>query len=166
MTASTLTVVLAVWGAFVSSVLAGIKFWETFWRDRLRLSSTYSLSGQDGSPHVITIANLSSLPVQVSAAELWWVPNFLPLKRRIPVPVTPRYFYTTTFKIDGHSLHVFEIDGRDKFNWDFETTKGRKLYLYLHIFGRRNEKRLMVYAPGTWRAGRWERFRRGLSRFP
>lgn len=98
---------LAAWGAAVSTGLAGIKIWETFWRDRLRLASTYSLTGEEGEPHLITIANLSSLPVQVSSAELYWVPNFFPLNRPDPCSATPDYFYTTTFRIDGHSAYTF-----------------------------------------------------------
>lgn len=92
---------LALWGAVVSSGLAGIKIWETFWRDRIKIESTYSISYSPEWPHQITIANMSSIPVQVSSAELYWVPNFFPLKRRIPSIATPDYFYTTTFKIDG-----------------------------------------------------------------
>lgn len=157
---------LALWGAAVSSGLAGIKIWETFWKDRVRLASTYSLTDQDGEPHTITVANLSSLPVQISSAELYWVPNFLSFPRRSPSSATPDHFFTETFKIDGHDAHSFEFADQDKFSWDYKTTDGRKLYLYLHVFGRPSPVRLLVYDPERWGRGRWRRLAKTFSRFP
>lgn len=165
-TAGQLSGLLALWGAGVSTGLAGIKIWETFWRDRIKIESTYSISFDGEWPHRITVANMSSVPVQVSAAELYWVPNFFPLKRRHPSIATPDSFYTTTFRIDGHSSHAFVFEGKDKFDVSSETTEGRKLYIYLHIFGRSRPKRLLVYTPDNWRNRWWQRWRRRLSRFP
>lgn len=157
---------LTIWGAGVSTALAGIKIWETFWKDRLKLESTFSLTTHVGEAHKITVANLSSLPVQISFVELYWVPNFFPLKRRETDLATPTEYYTSIRKIDGHSHLTFEYSGDDRFDWSYETVQGRRLYMYLHIFGRDRPRRLLIYSPDSWRRSKWNRFKSRWSRFP
>jgi hypothetical protein len=52
---------LTVWGAALATMLGAIKLWEV-WKDRLRLATTYSFTGQEGAPDQITIINLGPLP--------------------------------------------------------------------------------------------------------
>jgi hypothetical protein len=35
--------ICAIWRAFWSTTLAGVKLWETFWKDRIQLTTTYFL---------------------------------------------------------------------------------------------------------------------------
>jgi hypothetical protein len=68
------------WGAGLSTILAGIKVWETIWRDRLKLATSYSWTGELGTDDTITIVNLSSTPVHVAYWTLAWKPRFLSWK--------------------------------------------------------------------------------------
>lgn len=160
-------VYLAGWGAALSTVLFAIKLWESFWKDRIKIESTYLIAYGGDNPHRITTANMSSVPIQVSNAELYWVPNFFPLNRPTPRIATPDSFYTASaFRIDGHSPHVFMFEGEERFDVSSSTTSGRKLYLYLHIFGRKRPKKLMIFKPDNWQTKWLDRCRRKLSRFP
>jgi hypothetical protein len=66
---------LTVWGAVLSTGLACIKVWESFWKDRIRLATSYSFVGEGGPASTISVANLSALPVLVSSWELAWEPK-------------------------------------------------------------------------------------------
>jgi hypothetical protein len=80
----------AIWGAVVSTILGLVKLWETFWKDRIRLATTYSFTGEEGAPDTITVANLSGAPVQVSGWTLAWKPNFFSRWNTSTIEVTTR----------------------------------------------------------------------------
>lgn len=134
---------LAAWGALLSTMLAGIKLYETFWKERIRLESTFSLTGDSGAPHEITLVNLSTVPVQVSHWTLAWEPRWyrptLPSK-----DVSPDE--TGRFKIEGRGERTILFDGQDKFAWDHSIAKGRRLVMRLYIFGKRGSIRLIIGA--------------------
>ncbi|MBB3610962.1 hypothetical protein [Rhizobium sp. BK602] len=138
-----MTVLLAMWGAFISSGLAVIKIWETFFKDRLRLDKSYLLTGETGGEHEITVANLSSVPVQVSSWTLAYEPKVFRWKTKRK-DVTPERYKVGGFKIDGHSSHTLLFGGEDQFEWGWKVQKGRNLCLDLHIFGRKKPKRLII----------------------
>lgn len=57
---------LPIWGASLATLLGVVKLWEVFWRDRLRLATSYMLTGEPGGAHEIVIVNLSPVPVHVA----------------------------------------------------------------------------------------------------
>jgi hypothetical protein len=139
----TATVLLAMWGAIVSTGLAGIKIWETFYKDRLRLAKSYMLTGETGGEHEITVANLSSVPVQVSSWSVAYEPKLFRWKTK-RIDVTPDWDKVSGFRIDGHSTHTLFFGGEDQFEWGWKIQQGRKLCLALYIFGRKRPKRLTI----------------------
>lgn len=142
---------IPVWAAVVSTSLAAIKVWETFWRDRIRLATTYSLSGEAGARHEIVVANLSGVPIQVSDWYLIWEPRWFAFWLK-EVNVTPDDAWR--FKIEGHNDYQLSFEGCDQFEWGWTVASGRQLVLKLNLFGRNRPLRLRVGAgqsPLWWR---------------
>jgi len=131
------------WAAVVSTSLAAIKIWETFWRDRIRLATSYSLTGETGGQHEIVVANLSPVPVQVSDWRLAWEPRWFAFWLK-EVNVTPEE--TWRFKIEGHNDYQLDFKGCDQFAWGWTVSSGRQLVLKLRLFGRNRPLRLRVGA--------------------
>lgn len=130
---------VATWAAIVSTGLALIKIWETFWRDRIRLDSTYLLTGERDMPNEVVIANLSPIPVQVAHWELAWEARWFAfwLKR---VDVSPDE--TSRFKINGRDEHAI----RYEFQWNGRVSSGRHLVLRLKAFGQQRQIKLVIGA--------------------
>lgn len=137
------------WAAFVSTTLAAIKVWETFWRDRIRLATSYSLTGEVGGQHEIIVANLSPVPIQVSNWRLTWEPRWFAFWLE-EVNVTPDDAWR--FKIAGHNEYQLSFGGAEQFEWGWTVASGRQLVLRLHLFGRKRPLRLRVGAgqPALW----------------
>jgi len=143
-TARIATTACAIWGAGISTLLGGVKLWETFWKDRLKLATTYSFSDQSDAAHEITVVNLSGVPVQICRWSLAWMPNSF------------RWFTSTIDVTPQEGAGIFTIPPKDsyalyfkedsKFDWSYRTTRHRHLDLTLHIFGRSKPYMLKVYA--------------------
>lgn len=123
----------------ISCFLFFVKLWEAFWKDRIKLDTSYFLTGERGEPHEVVIANLSPMPVQVSHWELAWEPRWFAfwLKK---IDVTPDE--TWRFKINGRDAHEISYE----FLWNGTTASGRHLVVRLKLFGRRRRVRLVVGA--------------------
>ncbi len=134
---------ISAWAALVSTSLAAIKIWETFWRDGIRLASSYILSGETGGQHEIVVANLSPVPVQVSDWRLTWKPRWFAFWLK-EVNVTPEE--TRRFKIEGHNDYQLDFEGIEHFAWGWTVASGRQLVLELNLFGRNRPLRLPVGA--------------------
>lgn len=63
--------VVAIWGAFLATVLAVIKLWEVF-SDRPKLTSDWSFSSSPTSGNIIVIVNVAKTPALVNYWELIW----------------------------------------------------------------------------------------------
>jgi len=140
-TLKTVTGVCAMWGAAVSTFLALIKIWETFWKDRIRLETSYSFSGQYGAVDEISIVNLSGIPVQVQDWSLVWKPNRFRW-RTSEIDVTPES--TGRFTIPAKNDYTLLFEEFNKFDWSPRAARNRKLYLILYVFGRKRPKILKV----------------------
>ncbi|PND19034.1 hypothetical protein CN934_24995 [Ensifer sp. MMN_5] len=132
---------LTLWGACVSTGLAGIKIWETFWKDRIRLDTTHLFVGEGGPPSEISVANLTSLPVMVSSWQLVWEPKVLRwwVKR---LDCTPDENWG--FTIDRYSVKTLEFDEERRFGWGYRVSRHRTLCLYLRTYGRKQPLRLVI----------------------
>lgn len=135
---------LATWGATLSTVLGGIKIWEVFFKDRVRLDTSFLFTDEPGGAHEIDIANLSPIPVQISAWTLAYEPR---LFRWNLETVELTHAYNRGFRIDGHSSKKLSFSGIDKFAWGSDAPSNTNLCLTLHIFGRTRPKRLRVDPP-------------------
>jgi hypothetical protein len=135
----------AIWGACVPTILAVVKLWEIFWKDRIRLATTYSFTGEEGASDTITVVNLSGAPVQVSGWMLAWKPNFFSRWNTSTIEVTHDE-EGTMFTIPAKDCYTLEFQESDKFDWSYRNALHRQLYLTLRIFGRRKPKVLKVGA--------------------
>jgi hypothetical protein len=133
---------LLVWGAGLSTILGLIKLWETLWRDRIKLSTTYSFTSADQVDDEITIVNLSDRTVQVEHWSLAWQHAFSASSVTDLTPDNGGYRFT----IDPKSEHTIRFSDADKFDWGSRAAKGRKMYLTLFLFGRRRPMKLLVKA--------------------
>jgi len=144
MTQPLLSMILAIWAAVVSTALACIKIWEV-WRERLRLSTSYEFAAPGHGGNKIIIENPSNTPVMVSYWELLWMKRHH-VTRETTGGEFPNegYCYIT---IPAHERHVLAFDGEDYFEWGVSTIRKGKLYLRLHIVGRRAPLTLKIYDP-------------------
>lgn len=116
--------VASVWGALLSTVLGGLKIWEMFWKDRVRLYSTYNLTGPGGPDSTVTTANLTPLPVMVRGWSLVWEPRALRFWAKSN-DVTP--YEARGFMVKGHTTFEMSFDEETRFAWDWKTAKHRDL---------------------------------------
>lgn len=141
------TAACAIWGAAVSTSLGLVKLWETFWKDRLRLETTYSFIGLREEADEITVVNLSGLPVQVSHWTLAWKPNpFRWCTSEIDVTPEREPQSISRFTIPSKGEYTLYFEEDSKLDWSYRTAQHRNLYLTLYIFGRRRPKELKVGA--------------------
>jgi hypothetical protein len=144
MTQQTISIILAIWGALLSTGLAGIKILEV-WRERLRLSTSYSFSHPDYGGNEIVIENPSKTPVMISYWELLWR-----RRRYLKLETTNGRFPLEGYcniTIGAHTRHTLEFTEQEYFDWGHATIKMGKLYLKLHIVGRSKPVLLKVYDP-------------------
>lgn len=135
---------LSIWGGILSTILAIIKIWEVRYKDRPRFATAYAFTDMPGEPNTITIANLSSLPVQVSHWALAWHPRRFQWNPGKVMDVTPED-RGWQFSIKGHDSHTIEFSDDEKFEWGHRAASGRDLILTLSIFGQRRPIKLKVY---------------------
>jgi hypothetical protein len=141
MTQQVASIVLASWGAFLSTGLAIIKVWE-LWRDRVRLTTSYSFTTDSEGGNEIIIENPTKTPVMISYWELLWLKRNW-LKAQVTDGKFPDEGYCE-ITLGGHSRHKLIIQ---HLVWGREAITKGKLYLRLHIVGRRKPVLLKVYDP-------------------
>jgi|SRR5882724_5306187 len=137
-----MTIVLAVWAAVLSTVLAAIKIWET-WSSRQRISVGYGVdfTGEQGSS--IVIQNPSGTPLLIN----YWI--LLVMRRnglrwhsvdcRI---INAGDYYVTIGAHDHHTLH---FKGKESFAWIPKDNGKARVVLELSVAGRSRPMRLRVY---------------------
>ena len=62
---------LSIWGAGLSTLLAGVKLGE-LWRNHFRVETSYNLTGLPEEGHEIYIRNLNNRPITLEHWELEW----------------------------------------------------------------------------------------------
>ena len=123
---------IAWWGAVLSTLLALIKLHE-FWRDRFRIEIGHGFTGDVNHGNDIHIRNLSSRPIILSYWEIFYRKGYCFTKKDKYI-ASPEAF-ACDLKIDPHSSHTLNFNGQDHFSWG--QTDGSKIYMRLHIAGRR-----------------------------
>ncbi|MGQ4272620.1 hypothetical protein [Terrihabitans sp. B22-R8] len=130
---------LGFWGAAVSTFLAVLRIWEFFFRDRIRLATTYSFDSRPEVGEEVTIANLSADAVQIAYWTIGWEPRWWRPAIK-PVDCTP-YEGGYAFRIGGRDSHTMRFAAPDNLRWN---KPGCRLILKLHLFGRRRARRVII----------------------
>lgn len=139
------TLLIALMGLLLSAINITYTIWDKLSAKRLRLATTYFVTGEDGTPDTITIVNLSPFPVQVSYWHLQWRPNlFHPFRSTVEAAeFNPED--SSVFTILAYNNFTLKFFDPDKFDWSYRTSRHRKLYLTMDIFGH-GRKRLKIGA--------------------
>lgn len=135
-----LTDVLAIWGAIISTVLAAFKIWETY-TERRRILVSYRFGSEDEGNDII-LKNPGKTPIMIDGYELFWS------KWRF---LRKRSFFEFAFPEDGprsliigaHSRAVLNFSEMDYFT-PYKPKKGN-LYIRLYLTGKRWPTTLCVY---------------------
>ena len=125
----TLTQILAVWGALLSTFLAGVKFWE-LWNNRLKVDISALWTGSEDIGHSITIRNLSSFPVMLIGWELFYRQQkfFIPQDE----PIEKSDFDWSDVTINPVSVFSLDFNGQDYFSTR-KTMEGNNIYIKLYF---------------------------------
>jgi hypothetical protein len=128
------SMLIALWGAGLSTLLAIVKFLE-LWRERFRLDVSYNLTGSIDIGNTILIRNLSSRPIILDHWELSYCSRWLHRKCE---DIAYADFNATDRRIEPHSTFKLQFSGQDHFSWGSERLKGRRIYIRLFIAGRKS----------------------------
>ena len=127
----TLTQILAVWGALLSTFLAGVKFWE-LWNNRLKVDSYATWTGSEEEGHTITIRNLSHFPIMLVGWELFYrQQKFLIPQDEI---IERNDFDWSDNTINPVSVFSLNFKGQDYFSIR-KTSEGNSIYIKLYFSG-------------------------------
>lgn len=124
---------LAIWGAALSTFLAGIKAWEV-WRARVRIEIGYKFTSDVNIGNDIILRNLSGTPLLVTYWELVWRKRGLLgwKESHIDSPEDGN----TDIKINSHSSITLTFKELSYFSTSYDALAGRKIFVRLYIAGR------------------------------
>jgi hypothetical protein len=136
----TMALIVAAWGAGLSTLLAAIKVWEV-WRDRHRINVAYSFATDEAIGNTITIQNLAGRPLILSYWELLYGTGTWPLWN-FEAMLWPDHDHGHQ-KIEAYSAYPLNFSEENHFDWRSKALKGRKIYIRLHFAGRKPIVRLV-----------------------
>jgi len=133
---------IALWGAVLSTILALTKIWE-MWSARRRIEVSYSFTSIPEEGNDIIIRNVSDKPFIITFWELLFCErkNF----RWVPYRTEDPCGYAYDLCIQGHSSKTLKFRGPDHFDWGHKAMAGKRIYLRLHIAGKRKPVTHFVY---------------------
>ncbi len=135
---------LAIWGAVLSTILAGLKIWE-LWRARRRIEYSHNFRGPEELGNDVIIRNLSSTPIIVSHYELVWLKRrWFGLKKNEVRSIVPDSDFTE-FQISPHSSQILTFTDEQHFDWSPDSLSGAAIYLRVHIAGERKPRLAWIY---------------------
>lgn len=134
--------IIALWGAGLSTFLAFIKIWE-IWSARRRIEVSYSFIGVPEVGNDIIIRNLSDKPIILVYWELLFCERkclkWIPYKNENPAEDT------SDICIAPHSTKTLNFSGPNYFEVGHKVLGSKRLYLNMHIAGRRRPLKRLVY---------------------
>jgi hypothetical protein len=145
MKVETVPLIVAAWGAILSTLLGAIKLWE-IWRDRHRIDVAYSFATDESVGNTISIRNLSGRPLILSYWELLHGTGSWPLKKFEGMQCPDHDIVDC--KIDAYSTHLLRFCDENHFAWSSKVLKGREIYIRLHFAGRKPTLRLVYPVAG------------------
>jgi hypothetical protein len=122
------------WGAGLSTLLALVKLGE-LWRDRFRIDVGYGFTGEPEIGNDIHIRNLSGKPIILAYWELFYRPHLWPLKKDSYIKSPEED--ASDIRIEPHSSMTLNFSEMDHFDWGWKAMKWRRIYIRLHVAGRR-----------------------------
>ena len=129
------TLLLAIWGAGLSTLLAGIKIWQVYF-DRKRIKVNYLLKKDPLAGDKIIIHNLSKSAVIIEHWELLWVLRRLFFRKKI-VPIQIFNDEDRYLNLDPNSIQHLNFNGQYHFNWNPEIENNVRLFIKLRVTGRK-----------------------------
>jgi hypothetical protein len=126
---------IAWWGAGLSTLLATVKLWE-LWSDRFRLEVGYNFAGSVEVGNTILRRNLSGKPIILSFWEVLYVSGWC--SRRKFESVAYSDHDSGDQRIESYSTLELHFAEQDNFSWGHKALKGRKIFIRLHIAGRKS----------------------------
>lgn len=133
---------IAWWGAGLSTLLAIVKVFEV-WRDRFRVEVSGNFTGSESIGNEILIRNLSSRPLILTYWELLYCSGRWP--RRSFESFESADFDSGDRRLEPYATHTLHFAEQNYFSWGYKVLKGRRIFIRLHVAGRRPMLRL-VYA--------------------
>lgn len=131
---------VAWWGAGLSTVLALVKLWEV-WRDRFRIDISYCFIGDPEQGNEVRIRNLSNRPFILAHWELLYCTGRWP--RRKFTDLSSAEFDAADRTVLPQSTHTLNFSEANYFDWGWKSLGGRRIFIRLHIAGRRPILRLL-----------------------
>lgn len=133
------SVFLAWWGAGLSTTLALLKLFE-LWQTRFRLEVSYNFTGSVEIGNEVLIRNLSAKPVILTHWELFYRSGWFKHKDE---PIKAAEHDSGDRQIAPHSTFTLHFSEATYFDWGHGALKNRKIYVRLHLAGRRSQCRLV-----------------------
>lgn len=124
------TQMLALWGAVLSSILAGIKIYE-FWGNRFRVNTRCNFTSDPNEGNQISIRNLNREQIILEHWELYYKKGYWPFAKlkEIASPGPE----SCDIHIKAHDSLTLHFTDGEHFSW----RSGRKIVIKLWIAGRR-----------------------------
>ncbi len=133
-TGESITTILAAWGAFLSTLLAGAKLWEV-WQARFQIDVVANLTGSEEVGNTVSIRNLTGKPVILGYWEILRVSGRWPFRREKCL-VSPDE-YASDSSIAAHATLPLSFREADHFPWGPVSLQGDRIFIRLHFAGRR-----------------------------
>lgn len=124
------THILALWGAVLSSILAGIKIYE-FWGNRFRVNTRYHFTSDPYVGNQISIRNLSTKPIILEHWEIYYAKGYWPIWKL--KEITSPGDDSCDLQIMPNDSRTFKFSESEYFSWN----NGRRIVIELWIAGRR-----------------------------
>lgn len=134
MTLTESQLLIAWWGAGLSTLLAVVRFAE-YWRDRFRIEVGYNFTSSEDVGNSIQIRNLSSKPIILSWWELVYVSGRWP--RRIFEEIAGSEYDASDLRIEPQSTLKLNFVGQHHFASGHKALRGRRIFIRLHVAGRK-----------------------------
>jgi hypothetical protein len=133
---------IALWGAILSTLLAITKFWE-LWKDRTNIEVSYNFTGSDDIGNEVIIRNLATTPIIITYWELIWRDRKLFYWKETS-RIAPDEFFSD-IKLSGHTSTKLTFKEIDHFDWSPSALGTNKIFLRVHIAGKRRPIVKYVY---------------------
>lgn len=138
-----LEIIIAVWGAVLSTVLGSIKIWEVY-QSRPQVSVSYLVTSDPEHENEIFVENTSATPLMITYWELELRERKFLLWNSV---VNGRYpdggYYHTT--VEAFGRHTLRFGDDEWFSTSGLKKKKQAWHLKLHIAGRHKSVDLLVY---------------------
>ena len=126
-----LSVLLSIWGAFLSTVLAGLKIKELY-SNRFNIDTSYIFRSDADYGNEISIQNLSNTPVLLNYMEVYSRPKGLLSLFKPQQHIWSPEDEMINYRIEPHSEKTFHF-----VHGDYFTSKNKKVYVRLYFAGKK-----------------------------